>query len=95
MTYTKFKSKVMQSSQYECENPNCDTVGRLTIHHFFPRSRFPQYKLDPRNGMHVCGTCHAEIERRIRLRDGSEKELYPIDRYGEMEEVINGNQEDK
>jgi len=91
MTYSRFKQLVVQNAQYECEVPGCDTQGRLTVHHFFARSTYPEYKTDPDNGLHACGPCHAEIETRIRKRDESELEMYPIERYEHIKEKVNGN----
>lgn len=91
MTYSKFKQIVVKNSNYECENPYCDEQGTLTIHHFFPRSRYPELKTDPDNGMHVCGPCHSYIEELIRKRDGTELQFYPIERYEHIREKVNGN----
>lgn len=84
--YSKFKHNVIINAGYQCEVPGCDAVEHLTVHHFLPRSTYPEYIYDSDNGMCVCGSDHSLIEARIRKRDGSEIEMYPEDRYQHMKE---------
>lgn len=70
--YTDFKKKVIENADGMCEI--CGTYESLTVHHLLKQSTYPQYKLDPINGVCLCGSCHSEIERR--LREGE-----PIDKY--------------
>jgi hypothetical protein len=44
---------------------NCGTTGvRLHLHHVIPRSKGQAAKYDLRNGLQLCGTCHAGWHRR-------------------------------
>lgn len=65
--YQKFKKKVIENAGYECEM--CHTSEGLTVHHMLKQSTFPQYRLDPDNGVCLCGCCHSEVERRRREGD--------------------------
>ncbi len=85
MTYSRFKKFVLDRCGRRCENPHCDADANQ-VHHFLKTSTYPEYKLDPRNGMGSCGMCHSEIERRI--REGEDwLELVPLDRWFQMLEV--------
>lgn len=68
VAYKKFKKQVLQNAQYECEM--CGTSDGLTVHHMLKQSTFPQYKLDPINGVCLCGKCHSKIEQM--WRDGED-----------------------
>lgn len=72
--YEKFKRQVLQNAQWECEI--CGTSDGLTVHHMLKQSTFPQFKLDPVNGVCLCGTCHSEIERRLRNHETIDKFLH-------------------
>lgn len=73
--YADFKEAVMKRAGYECEI--CHTSGSgLTVHHLLKQSTYPQYKLDPINGVCLCGVCHSEIERRLRQNEPIDKFLH-------------------
>lgn len=80
VSYSSFKRKVLERAHWTCENPNCDSTEHLTVHHFLKQSSYPQYSEDPDDGMAACGSCHSEIERRLR-EGGDAVEMYPIGRY--------------
>ncbi len=82
LRYKLFKQKVLANAGGECENPHCNADANQ-VHHFFKTSRYPEFKTNVNNGMAICGSCHSEIERRIRENENW-KELIPIDRYEEM-----------
>ena len=73
VAYRKFKRQVLQNAQFECEI--CGTSDGLTVHHMLKQSTFPQYRLDPVNGVCLCGKCHSEIERRLREKEDISKYL--------------------
>jgi hypothetical protein len=87
MSKDKFKKQVLESCDGICENPFCD-ADATTVHHFLKKSSYPEYKFDPDNGMGACGSCHAEIERRIRNKENW-WEIIPISRYNKMMEKEN------
>lgn len=68
MTYSAFKRQVIKNAQWGCEI--CGTAEDLTAHHMLKRSTFPQYTLDPINGVCLCGLCHSKVEQ-LR-RDGED-----------------------
>ena len=72
--YKKFKRQVLMNAQWECEI--CHTSDGLTVHHMLKQSTFPQYRLDPVNGVCLCGKCHSEIERRLREKENIDKYLH-------------------
>ena len=72
--YNAFKKQVLENAGYTCEI--CGTSDGLTVHHMLKQSTFPQYKLDPVNGVCLCGVCHSEIERRLRCRENIDKFLH-------------------
>lgn len=72
--YKKFKRQVLINACWECEI--CHTSDGLTVHHMLKQSTFPQYKLDPVNGVCLCGACHSEIERRLRQGENIDKFLH-------------------
>ena len=72
--YKKFKRQVLQNAQFECEI--CGTSDGLTVHHLLKQSTFPQYRLDPINGVCLCGGCHSEIESRLRAKEDIDKYLH-------------------
>lgn len=74
VAYRKFKRQVLQNAQFECEI--CGTSDGLTVHHLLKQSTFPQYRLDPVNGVCLCGKCHSEIERRLREKEDISKYLH-------------------
>ena len=74
VAYRKFKRQVLQNAQFECEI--CGTSDGLTVHHMLKQSTFPQYRLDPVNGVCLCGKCHSEIERRLREKEDIGKYLH-------------------
>lgn len=74
VAYRKFKRQVLQNAQFECEI--CGTSDGLTVHHMLKQSTFPQYRLDPVNGVCLCGKCHSEIERRLREKEDISKYLH-------------------
>ena len=76
----------MQNAGKICENPNCDADGDC-VHHFLKQSTHPELRYDPRNGMCSCGSCHSEIERRIRQGEDF-TELYPKDRWFALLEKV-------
>ena len=86
--YKKFKKQVLENADGRCESPHCDADADQ-VHHFFKTSTYPEYKIDPDNGMACDGACHSEIERRLREGENWE-ELVPMDRYRKMEEKVNG-----
>lgn len=65
--YKKFKRQVLQNAQFECEI--CGTSDSLTVHHMLKQSTFPQHKLDPVNGVCLCGVCHSKIEQMWRNKE--------------------------
>lgn len=66
--YRKFKRQVLLNAQWECEI--CHTSDSvLTVHHMLKQSTFPQYKLEPINGVCLCGTCHSKIEQMWRDKE--------------------------
>ena len=65
--YRKFKRQVLTNAQFECEI--CGTSDGLTVHHMLKQSTFPQYRLDPVNGVCLCGVCHSKIERMWRSKE--------------------------
>lgn len=65
--YKKFKKQVIVNANWECEI--CHRSDDLTVHHMLKQSTFPQYKLDPVNGVCLCGECHTKIERMWRNGD--------------------------
>jgi len=86
LTYSSFKKEVMRRCGGVCENPHCDATAE-TVHHFLKQSTWPEYAVDPDNGMGSCGLCHSEIERRIR-QGGNFIELYPVGRLEIMQEKV-------
>lgn len=72
--YRKFKRQVLQNAQFECEI--CGTSDGLTVHHLLKQSTFPQYRLDPVNGVCLCGECHSEIESKLRRKEDIDKYLH-------------------
>lgn len=66
--YRRFKRIVFVNAEFECEI--CGSSDTLTVHHLLKQSLFPQYRLDPVNGVALCGLCHAQIERK--WRDGED-----------------------
>lgn len=74
VAYRKFKRQVLQNAQFECEI--CGTSDGLTVHHMLKQSTFPQYRLDPVNGVCLCGKCHSEIESRLREKEDIDKYLH-------------------
>lgn len=84
--YSRFKTAVLEAAFGMCECTVCDGDADQ-VHHFFKQSTYPEFKYDPDNGMACCGSCHAEIERRI--REGEDwLELIPLERYKVMEDKI-------
>lgn len=67
VAYKKFKKQVLINAQYECEI--CHISDGLTVHHMLKQSTFPQCKLDPVNGVCLCGVCHSRIERMWRNKE--------------------------
>ena len=65
--YKKFKRQVLQNAQFECEI--CGISDGLTVHHLLKQSTFPQFKLDPVNGVCLCGACHSKIEQMWRDKE--------------------------
>lgn len=65
--YRKFKRQVLVNAQWECEI--CHTSDDLTVHHMLKQSTFPQFKLDPVNGVCLCGKCHSKIEQMWRNKE--------------------------
>lgn len=65
--YKKFKKQVLINAQWECEI--CHTSDGLTVHHMLKQSTFPQFKLDPVNGVCLCGACHSKIEQMWRDKE--------------------------
>ena len=82
LRYKLFKKQVLENANYQCENIHCDADANQ-IHHFLKTSTFPEYKTDPDNGMAICGSCHSEIERRIRQNENWQ-ELIPMNRIDVM-----------
>ena len=74
VAYRKFKRQVLQNAQFECEI--CGTSDGLTVHHLLKQSTFPQYRLDPVNGVCLCGKCHSEIESKLREKEDVDKYLH-------------------
>lgn len=72
--YRKFKRQVLENAGWQCEI--CETSDALTVHHLLKQSTFPQYRLDPVNGVCLCGKCHSEIERRLREGENVDKFLH-------------------
>lgn len=72
--YRKFKKVVLEKAGWQCEI--CGISDALTVHHLLKQSTFPQYKLDPVNGVCLCGKCHSEIERRLREHEDIDKFLH-------------------
>jgi hypothetical protein len=65
--YRKFKKQVLQNANFECEI--CGTSDGLTVHHMLKQSTFPQFRLDPVNGVCLCGACHSKIEQMWRDKE--------------------------
>lgn len=65
--YKKFKKQVLINAQWECEI--CHVSDGLTVHHLLKQSTFPQYKLNPINGVCLCGACHSKIEQMWRDKE--------------------------
>jgi len=73
VAYKKFKRQVLINAGWECEICGIGAED-LTVHHMLKQSTFPRYKLDPINGVALCGQCHAKIERMWRNKE----DFYPL-----------------
>jgi hypothetical protein len=52
-------SEVLKRDNYECQK--CGSTENLHCHHIHPVKLFPEFALDPDNGIVLCEKCHYEI----------------------------------
>jgi hypothetical protein len=65
MSYRLFKVSVLRRADWQCEVVGCDAEC-TSVHHLLKVSRYPEFREEPKNGLAICGGCHAEVERRER-----------------------------
>jgi hypothetical protein len=91
MSYKLFKIAVLRRANWQCEVNYCD-ADCTSVHHMLKASRYPEFKEELKNGLAVCGNCHAEIERRE--REGiSTDDMIPERRRLEAASLLGGESE--
>jgi len=53
--------EVRMSDNYHCVY--CNTSKKLSAHHIFPKSKYPELKFNLSNGILLCKKCHDEIHK--------------------------------
>ncbi|WP_186578053.1 HNH endonuclease [Aquibacillus kalidii] len=61
------RSNILKRDEYQCRE--CKRYGKVTTatiaHHCYPLDKYPEYKLDSRTLISLCGTCHNQMHDRI------------------------------
>lgn len=60
--YREWRISIFKRDKYVCQKCG-GGAGRLNAHHLLPVEHFPQFRIDPWNGVTLCNPCHRRVHK--------------------------------